>query len=124
MLGRYYEEFAIDARRGLSNFTGLLLAEALEWVGRGGPQPHFLYWAPDSTHGPWYAAPGFRGSSSRASAYGDAVVELDTAVGRILEAVRRDPGERDTIVIFTSDNGADLNAREKGGRSAGWAGSQ
>ena len=32
--------------------------------------------------------------------------------------MRGDPrGDRDTLVIFTSDNGADLNARERGGSS-------
>lgn len=32
--------------------------------------------------------------------------------------MREDPRvERDTLVIFTSDNGADLNARERGGSS-------
>ena len=32
MLGRYYEEFPIDIASGVSNYTTLLLTEALEYV--------------------------------------------------------------------------------------------
>ena len=66
MLGRYYEEFEIDIQRGLGNYSQLLLDEALQFISNvSGSQPYFLYWAPDSTHGPWYSSPAFLGSSSR-----------------------------------------------------------
>ena len=65
--------------------------------------------------------------------------ELDDAIGQILEQVRKveqvqmkqvehleqvreaEPSRRATLVLFTSDNGADLNGREQaGGRDAGY----
>ena len=62
--------------------------------------------------------------------------ELDDAIGQILEKVRQvqmsqvehleqvrqaEPSRRATLVLFTSDNGADLNGRERaGGRDAGY----
>ena len=46
---------------------------------------------------------------------GDALRELDDAIGKILDQVRKARGSRATLVIFTSDNGADLNGREKAG---------
>ena len=52
--------------------------------------------------------------TTRASHYGDAMRELDDAIGQILERVRQD-SSRATLVLFTSDNGADLNARERAG---------
>ena len=130
MLGRYYEEFEIDIQRGVSNYSQLLLQEAAHFISNSNDSsPYFLYWAPDSTHGPWYSSPGFLGSSSRfflqrrilrhflnrASHYGDALRELDDAIGKILDQVRKARGTRATLVIFTSDNGADLNGREKAG---------
>ena len=66
MLGRYYEEFEIDIQRGVSNYSQLLLQEAAHFISNSNDSsPYFLYWAPDSTHGPWYSSPGFLGSSNR-----------------------------------------------------------
>ena len=66
MLGRYYEEFEIDIQRGLGNYSQLLLEEALNFISNvSSSQPYFLYWAPDSTHGPWYSSSAFLGSSTR-----------------------------------------------------------
>ena len=48
--------------------------------------PFFLYFAPDSSHAPVYASEAFRGKSRR-GAYGDAVMELDWAVGQIVGAL-------------------------------------
>ena len=88
MVGRYYEEFGIDINRGLSNYTQELLKHAMEFIDRKDSSPYFLYWAPDSTHAPAYSSDKFVGRSGRSSFYGDAVMELDWAVGQILELVR------------------------------------
>ncbi len=50
--------------------------------------------------------------------YGDAVRELDAAVGAILEAVREAGIEDDTLVVFTSDNGAALVSKQHGSMSS------
>ena len=88
MVGRYYEEFGIDINSGTSNYTQELLEQALEFISRKDTSPYFLYWAPDSTHAPTYSSAKFVGRSMRSSFYGDAVMELDWAVGKILEMVR------------------------------------
>lgn len=67
--------------------------------------PFFLYFAPDSSHAPVYASEAFRGKSRR-GAYGDAVMELDWAVGQIINELEGNNLLEDTIVIFSSDNGA------------------
>jgi arylsulfatase A len=51
------------------------------------------------------ASPAFRGRSS-AGLYGDAVEELDWSVGQVVAALRKQGLERDSIIIFTSDNGS------------------
>ena len=48
------------------------------------------------------------------SAYGDAVRELDAAVGDILSTLVRLGIDATTFVVFTSDNGAALVSRDQG----------
>src|SRR5207237_3910132 len=48
--------------------------------------------------------PPFSGSSP-AGAYGDVVEEVDAIVGQLLKKLRELRLERDTLVVFTSDNG-------------------
>ena len=89
MIGRYYQDFSIDTGKGLSNYTNILKTEALRYIykrqesAKIEPKPFFLYWAPDATHGPTYSSEKFRETSSRGSAFGDAVRELDNAIGEI-----------------------------------------
>ena len=64
--------------------------QALEFISRPDQgSPYFLYFAPDSTHGPTYSSVKFRRRSSRDNSYGDAVMETDWSVGQILDLVRR-----------------------------------
>ena len=67
-------------------------------------QPFFLYYATTTPHNPIVPNQEFVGRSA-AGAYGDFVVELDHHVGRILHRITELGIERNTIVIFTSDNG-------------------
>jgi len=74
--------------------------------GKSPDQPFFLYFAMPSPHTPWLPLPEYHGKSG-AGDYGDYVVEVDAMVGRVLKALD-DAGLREnTIVILTSDNGAD-----------------
>ena len=67
-------------------------------------QPFFLYYAMTTPHNPIVPNREFVGTS-RAGAYGDFVVELDHHVGRLLRKLDELGIEKNTIVIFTSDNG-------------------
>jgi len=67
-------------------------------------QPFFLYYAMTTPHNPIVPNPDFVGTS-RAGAYGDFVVELDHHVGKLLRTIADLGIEKNTIVIFTSDNG-------------------
>ena len=75
--------------------------------------PFFLYWAVDATHTPLYASKDFLGTSQR-GIYGDAVRELDYGVGQILSRLDKLNMTKQTFVFFTSDNGAQQNAKIKG----------
>jgi arylsulfatase A-like enzyme len=81
--------------------------EAIAFIQRNRARPFFVYLPhtmPGSTAHP-FSSPAFRGRS-RNGDYGDAIEELDWSVGEILAALRRLDLEAQTLVIFTSDNGA------------------
>lgn len=85
---------------------------AAAFVRRKRTAPFFLYLAPAMVHLPLAASPQFRGKS-RAGLYGDAMAELDWAVGEVIKAVRDSGKEQDTLIIFTSDNGPWINLPER-----------
>ncbi len=58
-------------------------------------------------HNPTNAAPAFRGRSHLGD-YSDSLMELDSNIGRIMDALRAEAP--DTIVILTADNGAWLDS--------------
>ena len=90
---------------------GKLTEKAVAWINgrKGSEKPFFLYYALPSPHAPIIPEEQFRGSS-QAGAYGDYVVQTDMAVGRVMEALRLNEFEKNTIIIFTSDNGPETYA--------------
>jgi arylsulfatase A-like enzyme len=91
--------------------------EAVRFLTANREKPFFIYLAHSMPHVPVFASEGFRGRSPRGP-YGDAVEELDGSVGEVLSALRREGLAKNTLVVFTSDNGPWLSEREQGG-SAG-----
>ena len=80
-------------------------------------KPFFLYLAHTMPHWPLAASDRFRGKSRR-GLYGDAVEELDWSVGEVIRALREARVDRNTLVVFSSDNGPARYLAEEGG-SAG-----
>ncbi len=68
-------------------------------------KPFFLYYPLTTPHNPIVPNYEFYGKS-QAGAYGDFVFELDFHVGKLLDKLRELGIEKNTMVIFTSDNGA------------------
>jgi arylsulfatase A len=66
--------------------------------------PFFLYFAMPAPHTPWVPTKGYTGTS-KAGEYGDYVQEVDAAVGKILHTVDSLGIAKNTIIVFTSDNG-------------------
>ena len=67
-------------------------------------KPFFLYYAMTTPHNPIVPNREFVGLG-RAGAYGDFVVELDHHVGRLMHKLSELGIDKNTLVIFTSDNG-------------------
>jgi arylsulfatase A-like enzyme len=67
-------------------------------------QPFFVELALSAPHLPENPHPGFD-TQGYAGSYGAVVSEIDAIVGRLMAKLRALKLERDTVVIFTSDNG-------------------
>lgn len=72
--------------------------------GADSAKPLMLYLAYPAPHTPWLPAKEFIGKSG-ASLYGDFVMMVDAQVGRVLAALKDAGLDKDTLVVFTSDNG-------------------
>jgi arylsulfatase A-like enzyme len=89
----------------------------VEFIRRHRTQPFLLYVAHSMPHVPLHVSDKFRGRSQQ-GLYGDVIMELDWSVGEILAALKRFDLERDTLVMFLSDNGPWLSYGDHAG-SAG-----
>ncbi len=69
-----------------------------------GDKPLFLYLALTAPHTPWVPLEQFQGRG-QAGLYGEFLAHVDASVGRVLDALDAAGMDRDTLVIFTSDNG-------------------
>lgn len=72
-------------------------------------QPFFLYYASQIPHSKWIPHKDFMGKSKQ-GAYGDCVQQLDWEVGELLRELDALGLTENTLVIFASDNGPQLNA--------------
>ena len=88
--------------------TGRYTQKALDFIDRNKGRPFFLYMPHSMVHIPLGASPAFRGRSKK-GLFGDVMMGVDASVGAILQRLARHGLERDTIVLFTSDNGPWLN---------------
>ncbi|MEZ6133382.1 MAG: sulfatase [Pirellulaceae bacterium] len=91
--------------------------EAIKFIEAASDQPFFLYLAHSMPHVPLFRSPEFV-DHSRRGLYGDVIEEIDWSVGAILEKLRQLDLAKNTVVVFTSDNGPWLSQKLHGG-SAG-----
>ncbi len=68
-------------------------------------KPFFMYFSSTAPHAPILPAKQYQGKS-KAGPYGDLVVQVDDIVGQIKEALENKDLAKNTIFIFTSDNGS------------------
>ncbi len=68
-------------------------------------KPFLLYFPLTAPHTPWLPTAEFRGKSD-AGDYGDFVAQTDAVVGRVMKTLDDAKLAENTLIIFTSDNGA------------------
>lgn len=99
-----------------STTTRRYFSRAIDFIDRCGDKPFFAYITPAMPHIPLYASEEFKGRSKR-GLYGDCVEEIDHHVGRLLDHLKERGLDKNTIVIFASDNGPWLGMKQNGGSS-------
>jgi arylsulfatase A len=90
--------------------------ESQKFIRENKEKPFFLYLAHSLPHVPLFASEGFLGISER-GLYGDVIEEIDWSVGQILETIKNEGLDKNTYVIFTSDNGPWATFKQLAGES-------
>lgn len=111
-----YENETAVTRQGY--LTDILADEAIRYISERSGQsgkPFFLSLQFNAPHWPWQSRSSgvypqgndlWKEGGSRA-VYVQMVEQMDEAVGRILEALTRNGQDKNTVVVFTSDNGGE-----------------
>ena len=110
----------IEAPANQATLTKRYTREAIQFIERNKSKPFFLYLPHTFPHLPLFASKEFHGKSANGR-YGDSVEEIDWSTGKILDALKQHGLDKNTLVIFTSDNGS--NGRN-GGSNAPLSGSK
>ena len=94
----------VENPANLETLTGRYTEHATGFIKRSKDSPFFLYLPQTFPHIPLAASARFRGKSAE-GLYGDVVEELDWSVGEIMRTLRETGLEKNTLLLFSSDNG-------------------
>ena len=116
-------ERVIEAPPDRNLLTQRYTERVIEFITENRDRPFFVYMPqamPGSTAAP-FASERFRGKSANGP-WGDSVEELDWSTGEILAALKRLNLDQQTLVVWTSDNGAPRRNPPQGSNLplAGW----
>jgi len=100
-----------------NQLTAQYTERAVAFIEKNRERPFFLYVPHSMVHVPLHVSERFRGKSG-AGLFGDVMMEVDWSVGEIVEAIRKNGLEKDTLLVFSSDNGPWLSYGDHAG-SAG-----
>ena len=99
------------------NLTTWYTERAVQFIETNKDRPFFLYLPHTMVHVPLYVSDKFEGKSGK-GLFGDVVMEVDWSVGQVYDTLARLNLDRNTFIVFTSDNGPWLSY----GNHAGTAG--
>jgi len=108
---------SIETFEKQGQLTTLITDRAVDFIKRNKDNPFFLYVPHPMPHQPIAVSEKFAGKSEL-GLYGDVMMEIDWSVGEILKTLKENSIDKNTLVIFASDNGPALNFGKWGG-SAG-----
>ena len=87
---------------------------AVRFIEKNRDRPFFLYLPHSMCHVPLHVSDKFKGKSKR-GLFGDVIMELDWSVGQIMSTLKRAGVEKNTMVVFCSDNGPWLSYGDHAG---------
>ena len=101
-----------------SELTTIYTETAVDFINRNKKNPFFLYMAHSMPHVPLAVSAKFKGKSSQ-GLYGDVIMEIDWSVGEVMKALEKNGLDKNTLIVFTSDNGPWLNFGNNAGSTGG-----
>lgn len=141
--GKYFHPFAmpnLDGQKG-DYLTDRLTDESIKFMEANRDRPFFLYLSYYAVHGPLMtkrplldkytakvkrsASDGKRWAGRTTPVYAGMIQSIDESVGRIMAKLSDLQIERNTVVIFTADNGGTSQASSgglRGGKATAWEG--
>lgn len=105
-----YENIPVTTKKGVDYIKKQSKAE----------KPFFLYFAYPSPHAPIIPNDKFDGKT-QAGPYGDFVYETDDSIGQLLGALKESGQDKNTIVIFSADNGPEKYAYARSEKFDHWS---
>jgi arylsulfatase A len=110
------DEESVEFPMDQTTMTKRFAEEGIKFIQRNAAEkkPFFLYLANPMPHVPLFAGPDFIGKSKQGQ-YGDVIEEIDYYTGAIMDELKKLGIDKNTIVIFSSDNGPWLEKKEHAG---------
>lgn len=103
-----YMKGGTKARWNDEEMAGYFADKVDDFLGKQGEKPFFLYYGLHEPHVPRTPHSDFVGKSGMGPR-GDAILEADWCVGKLIENLEKRHMLENTIIIFSSDNGPVLN---------------
>ncbi|SIO52601.1 arylsulfatase [Chitinophaga niabensis] len=101
-----------------SELTSMYTERACKFIRENKKGPFFLYLAHSMPHVPIAVSKPFRNKSG-AGLFGDLMQELDASVGAVMRTLEEQGLTKNTLIVFTSDNGPWLNYGNHAGNTGG-----
>ncbi len=101
-----------------SMLTTLYTERAVSFIKKHKDHHFFLYFAHTMVHVPLAVSDKFKGKSKQ-GLFGDVMMEIDWSVGQVMKAIHDNGLDRNTLIIFTSDNGPWLTYGDHAGSAGG-----
>ena len=114
----YDNDRIIEYNPPVNQMTTRLTERAVQFINDHKEEPFFLYLPYTQPHVPLGVSDKFKGKSGN-GLYADVIMEIDWSVGEIMKALKVNGLDKNTIVMFTSDNGPWLSYGNHGGSAGG-----
>lgn len=111
-------EKVVEKNPDQTRLTQRFTQKAVAFIEQNQSKPFFLYLAHAMPHVPIYVSDKFKGKSGR-GLYADVIQETDWSVGELMKALKKYKLDKNTLIVFTSDNGPWVRYGNHAGSAAG-----
>jgi arylsulfatase len=101
-----------------SKLTTLYTERAVRFIDKNKNKPFFLYLAHSMPHVPIAVSSKYKNKSG-AGLFGDLMMEIDWSIGEVMKELDKNGLTKNTLIIFTSDNGPWLTFGNHAGSTGG-----